>query len=141
MGAWGIVSRIGAFAMALTLRCSWAIIATAMLPLSCGCSCTCSSHTPSGFVVNCVSLPSTRFEVLLYETAQSARPFALMEGAARESERTSSSNLVTNATAVASFQGLLLPGTRYWVRAAAHNLSQGADISHGWLKPCTPVPV
>eukprot|EP01043_Picozoa_sp_COSAG02_P057290 COSAG02_NODE_6928_length_3283_cov_5.530151_3_plen_454_part_00 len=114
----------------------WAAVAinVAAFPSSDGCSCTCNSQTLSGFVVNCVGIPSERYEVLLYTTAkQSARPFALMEGTAID--------VTSNPTVSASFEGLLLPETRYWIRAAAHNVSQGADISHGWHTPCTAHPV
>jgi hypothetical protein len=100
-----------------------------------GCSCTCSSETASGFAVSCVGVGSPRFEILLYAAEESPRPFALMEGTAAPDLAGS------GATASASFEGLLLPGTRYWVRAAAHNASQGSDISHGWLAPCTTVAV
>lgn len=114
--------------------CARLLVATVALPLSAGCSCTCSGQTLTGFVVNCVGIPSPRHEILLYAAEQSPRPFALMEG-------TGGPEFGSKAAVAASFEGLLLPGTRYWVRAAAHNVSQGADISRGWLTPCTAVPV
>jgi hypothetical protein len=113
---------------------AWAVVAIAALPFSGGCSCTCDSQTLTGFVVNCVGILSPRYEVLLYATAESARPFALMEG-------TASLDVTSDAAVSASFEGLLLPATRYWIRAAAHNVSQGADISRGWRAPCTSQPV
>jgi hypothetical protein len=75
---------------------------------------------------------SPRFEILLFASEQSARPFALMEGSA---------SAPAEGGVSASFEGRLLPGTSYWVRAAAHNASHGSDVSRGWLTPCSAAPL
>eukprot|EP00039_Didymoeca_costata_P000723 m.47003 g.47003 ORF g.47003 m.47003 type:complete len:239 (-) comp10436_c0_seq1:629-1345(-) len=88
------------------------------------CSCQCSAFTSSGFNISCYNTPySLVYELLLYKTLTSPRPFALY----------------TSSTPHASFHGLLLPNHDYYARISTHNSSISVrDISHDWNEPCSP---